>query len=176
MRDLKVSGRRTGILLQTMGQLRYVGSNSISGLAISSLNEDVFIDLPHFFSQKEIPISTENIPLQGDVDKWLYLKDVNIPRIKAGVGLLIGTTFPKAMEPLRVINSRGERPYAVKIMLGWTVNGPLRGEGKGTPYTMSNNNLSETFLKNSMMNKRRRPLRINSLWTMSRWLKWPPFK
>ncbi|KAI8512020.1 hypothetical protein Bbelb_111200 [Branchiostoma belcheri] len=31
------------------------------------------------------------------------------------------------MEPWQVINSEGEGPYAVRTILGWSVNGPLRG-------------------------------------------------
>ena len=42
--------------------------------------------------------------------------------------MLIGSDVPKALEPLQVIRSVGDGPYAVKTMLGWTVNGPLGGK------------------------------------------------
>lgn len=45
--------------------------------------------------------------------------------IRADVSLLIGVNVPKAIEPLKVINSQGTGPYAVLTHLGWTVNGPL---------------------------------------------------
>lgn len=35
---------------------------------------------------------------------------------------------PRALEPLEVIRSVDEGPYAIKTILGWTVNGPLGGE------------------------------------------------
>lgn len=41
--------------------------------------------------------------------------------------LLIGTNAPKLMEPWEIINSQGKGPYAVRTLLGWVVNGPLRG-------------------------------------------------
>lgn len=51
------------------------------------------------------------------------LKEMTIPTIQAEVGLLIGADVPKALEPLQVVNSVD----AVRIILGLTVNGPLRG-------------------------------------------------
>ena len=37
----------------------------------------------------------------------------------------IGTNAPKVLEPWRVINSKGNGPFAVKTLLGWVINGPL---------------------------------------------------
>ncbi len=47
------------------------------------------------------------------------------------------------MEPWEIINSQGEGPYAVRTLLGWVVNGPLRGgeprKGKmGRPAVTAN--------------------------------------
>ncbi|TWW62354.1 hypothetical protein D4764_04G0010010 [Takifugu flavidus] len=50
--------------------------------------------------------------------------------MQAEVGLLIGANVPKAMEPLQVVNSVDNGPYAVRTILGWTVNGPLRVKKK----------------------------------------------
>ncbi|KAL1269131.1 hypothetical protein QQF64_031420 [Cirrhinus molitorella] len=80
------------------------------------------------FSKREIPVKRENIPQQKDVKKWKYLEEVCLPQIDAGIGLLIGTNVPKILEPWKVINSRGDGPYAVKTILGWIVNGPLERE------------------------------------------------
>lgn len=40
--------------------------------------------------------------------------------------LLFGADAYKASEPLQIINSKGDGPYAVKTPLGWVINGPLR--------------------------------------------------
>ena len=50
---------------------------------------------------------------------------MNISTIYSDVGLLIGVNVPKAMEPWDVISSANEVPLAVKIVLGWVINGPL---------------------------------------------------
>ena len=63
--------------------------------------------------------------LQSDVDRWPYLKDINLPYIEAEVDLLIGSDVPMALEPQEVKRSDGGGPYAVQTLLGWTLNGPL---------------------------------------------------
>lgn len=62
------------------------------------------------------------------MDKWPHLKEIRIQDIEAGVGLLIGTNVPKALEPWKVVNSTGNGPYATRTVLGWVVNGPLQKE------------------------------------------------
>lgn len=65
-----------------------------------------------------------------DISQRPYLKEVCLLRIEAEVGLLIGANNPKAIEPLQVINSEDEGPYAVKTALRWVIKGPLRkGDG-----------------------------------------------
>ncbi|KAI2651225.1 Replicase polyprotein 1a [Labeo rohita] len=56
------------------------------------------------------------------------LQTVHLPEIEAGIELLIGTNVPKALEPLEVIRSVNDGPYAIRTMLGWTVNGPVFGD------------------------------------------------
>ena len=57
------------------------------------------------------------------MDRWPYLKDINLPYIE--VDLLIGSDVPMALEPQEVKRSDGGGPYAVRTLLGWTLNGPL---------------------------------------------------
>ncbi|XP_019750034.1 uncharacterized protein LOC109530618 [Hippocampus comes] len=128
MRNLMTTGKKTNILLRTMGKEGIVSTNVVMGLEVSAVDEDNFIKLPKVFTQSKIPFRKENIPQQSDVDRWPYLRDVQLKRIDGEIGLLIGTNVPKALEPWKVINSDGNGPYAVKTLLGWTINGPLKEE------------------------------------------------
>ena len=129
MHQLNIRGKRTNILLRTMGQEKTVSSHIVAGLEVSELHGNTFTALPEFYTQKTMPVTKHNIPNQSDVSKWPYLKNIKLPTIDADIGLLIGTNAPKVMEPQEVINSQGEGPYAVRTLLGWVVNGPLRGGG-----------------------------------------------
>jgi len=127
MHRLKLKGRKTNILLKTMGDQRSVSSSILTGLEVSSLYDDIFYSLPEVFTQEKMPVSKENIVTEGDLHRWPYLKGVKIPQIPADVDLLIGANASKVMEPWEVKNSDGEGPYAVRTLLGWVVNGPLQG-------------------------------------------------
>lgn len=120
-RTEQLTGRKTNILLRTMGQETSVSTHVFTELETSGLNENNFVDLPQVFSQREIPVKRENIQQQKDAKKWKYLDEVHLPQIDAGIGLLIGTNVPKILEPWKVINSRGDGPFAVKTILGWIV-------------------------------------------------------
>lgn len=110
-----------------MDNQRSVSSSILTGLEVSSLDNDIFYSLPEVFTQEKMPVSKDNIITEGDLKKWLYLKGVKIPQIPADVDLLIGANASKVMEPWEVKNSDGEGPYAVRTLLGWVVNGPLQG-------------------------------------------------
>ena len=74
-----------------------------------------------------MPASSGNIPRQADLQRWPHLKLFNLPEINAGIGLLIGTNVPKALEPLEDIRSVDDGAYAIRTILGWTVSGLLKG-------------------------------------------------
>ncbi len=136
MSQLNIKGRKTNILLRTMAQERSVPTSIISGLEVSALNDNKFLPLPDVFTQKEMPVTTDNIPRPEELSQWPYLKNVQLPYIRAEVELLIGTNAPKVMEPWEIVNSHDDGPYAVKTLLGWVVNGPLRvGQTTGNAET-----------------------------------------
>ena len=126
MNKLKLSGRKTDILLRTMNEEKPVRTCVVSGLEVNSLSGDEFINLPDAFTQRTIPVGKENIPQQKDLERWTYLKEIKLPQIEADIYLLIGANVPKAMELWEMVSSVGKGPYAVRTKLGWTVNGPLR--------------------------------------------------
>ena len=95
-----------------------------------SLDSNHIIELPDVYTQKEMPVTKEDIPRQEYIDQWPYLKDVRLPQIDAGIRLIIGNNVPKAVEPWQVVNSQEDGPYAIRTLLGWAVNGPLRNDDK----------------------------------------------
>ncbi len=128
MNRLRLTGRRTGILLRTMGQEKIVDSHVVSDLEVAGLDADCFCELPDIFTQKSMPVHQGNIPRQEDLQRWPHLEHVKITEIDSGVDLLIVPNVPIALEPWEVVRSMNGGPYAVKTALGWTVNGPLRGD------------------------------------------------
>ena len=63
------------------------------------------------------------------MNNWPHLKRIQgkIPPYNEDVdiGLLIGCNCPKVIAPTEVIRSKGEEPYAVRTLLGWSIVGPV---------------------------------------------------
>jgi hypothetical protein len=54
---------------------------------------------------------------------------VNLHQVDANVDILIGNNVPKALEPKEIRESENGGLYAIRTLLGWTVNGPLGRQG-----------------------------------------------
>ena len=100
-------------------------SAALSGLSITDLDGNK-LQLPKVYIQHTIPVSTENIPTQNDVNQWEYSESDYIKNINTDVGLQINQNVPKASEPCQVINSQGEGSYACKTIFGWAVYGLMK--------------------------------------------------
>lgn len=123
---LNVKKRSTNFMLRTLGQEKTIASHIVSGLEVSGLDNDDFIDLPDVVTQRCMPVSQHNIPRQDDVDQWPYLNCVKLHQIDSDIDLLIGTNASKVIEPWELINSQEDGPYDVRTKVGWVLNGPLR--------------------------------------------------
>lgn len=82
-----------------------------------------------------MPVTRHNIITEKDLRKWPYLQKIKIPKLDVGVDLLIGTNAPKLSEPWEIIHRCNDGPHAVRTLLGWVVNGPLREGGSDTGKT-----------------------------------------
>lgn len=56
---LHVKGRKTKILLRTLGQEKVINIDKISGLEIGSTEKNCFMKLPSLYIQDEIPVTKE---------------------------------------------------------------------------------------------------------------------
>ena len=84
-------------------------------LEVLDLDENNFIELPLVFSAPVLPISSESVPRQEDVDRWPKLKRIRIAEIDARVGLLVSHDVPKALEAKEVTENQNGGPYAQEL-------------------------------------------------------------
>ena len=108
------------------------------------MDEENLFEFPIVFTRPSLPVTTESIVNQQDVEKWLYLSEVKIPNIDADVGLLIGCDAPEILEPKQVIPSQNGGLYATRTTPSWVVNGPL---GKVTNTNTRTANLIKADLR-----------------------------
>ena len=114
MEMLPVDGEQTTLQLTTLGKQNSVTECRVFRLEVLALDEQNFVKLPTIFSTLQLPVSKDSIPQQGDVSKYPHLKDIQLPKIDAPIGLLIGNDAVNALEPKQVIGSKDKGAYAVK--------------------------------------------------------------
>lgn len=121
---------------------------------MGNLEGNTFVKLPKVYTQDAIPVSKENMATQDDLSKWPYLKEFKLMEIDADIDLLIGANAPRAFEPWQTIVGEDSGPYAVKTVLGWVINGPLKSltaETTSNLPILTTNCISVTQLKDSLI-------------------------
>ena len=128
--DLQLTGQSSRLKLKTMHGQSYIDTSSITDLVVADLSNNNSISLPKTFSRKEIPVDHDQIPRPETLARCPHLLPISnlIPPYQPDlkIGLLIGNNCAPAMEPLEVIPSTGNGPFAVRLRHGWTIHGPLR--------------------------------------------------
>ena len=126
-KQLNAKGRETTLQINTINEERAVKSREMDDLEVSDMERRNIIGLGKVYTSKSIPANMENIVTQDDIKSWPYLKKLKLNRVPHGdnvhIGILIGNNVPRAYEPLDVINSQDDGPFACRSLLGWTVHG-----------------------------------------------------
>ena len=134
---LNFKGTKTKLSLTTLQGENEPIDCSLVSLEASDLSENCTVQLPQVYSRPSLPIPPEAIARQEDVDRWPYLKGVNISHIDAEIGLLIGSDVPEALQPKEIRPSENGGPFATRTVLGWVLNGPL-GRAATTQVSAAN--------------------------------------
>ena len=95
------------------------------------------VELPFVFTWSKLPVSTESIASQDDINQWPHFAGIDTPRIQANVGLLIGCHASDVLEPKEIRASRNGGLYATRTIFAWVVNGPL-GRARSSPSLTAN--------------------------------------
>ena len=126
---LEAKSTPSTLKLQTMHGANYIETSAVNDLIVTGLNDENPIKLPKTFSKQDIPVSHLQIPRPELVRKWQHLEDISCKiapyNADFDIGLLIGSNCPLALQPLQVVPTEGNGPFATLFRHGWTINGPL---------------------------------------------------
>jgi len=136
-KQLHLSGQQRTLTLTTMEKENSKAESHVVSLEVLDLEEENMVELPFVFTRPKLPVSTESIASQADINRWPHLAGIDIPRIQANVGLLIGCDASDVLEPKEIRASRNGGPYATRTIFGWVVNGPL-GRARSSPSRTAN--------------------------------------
>ena len=127
LRRIGVQGEKVTLSMTTASvDNQRLDSCVVRGLKISDLDGDTEIAMPPTYALGSIPVRLEDMASKEDLDQWVHLQDIELPRIDAEIGLLIGSNCPRALQPMKVRRSEDGGPFAIQTELGWVVQGPRR--------------------------------------------------
>ena len=130
------------ISVDTMNGLAKRKTMSTKGLVVKCSNKhaerhgSVEVDLPVAYASENMPFSKEDMPSSSALKQWAYLEEVSklVPEYDSNVpfGLVIGNKCKQALEPLQLISSIGDGPFAYRTHLGWCVVGPVQSSSSSS--------------------------------------------
>ena len=128
LKKMGATGPTTSITVSTINGDKQITSKIIKNLEVTSQHGDTWISLDKCMSQQSLTVTVDEVPTQKSIEPWEYLhriKDELSPSNMVTIGILIGADCKKALEPIEVIQSQGDGPFAYKTRLGWCVVGSL---------------------------------------------------
>ena len=117
---------------------------SVSKLVLGPSEKVNWIRLSSTFKRKEISVDQSEIATPAKLKHWKHLDRISGEtggNESITVEPLIGAKCLKALEPIEVIPSQGNGPYAIRTALGWCVIGPI---GMKDGKTISCNRIAVT--------------------------------
>ena len=128
--DLGIFERKASLTIKALNGDFTSNSTAIEGLKVASNSEDnsQWLPLSRTFTRPDLAVDNDDITKPSQFRKWKYLENVTDQLTFSdyiSVGLLIGVSCTKTLEPIEILQSRNGEPYAFKTRLGWCVVGPV---------------------------------------------------
>ena len=148
LKRLGAQGKKTRLSLTTMQGENTPIECSLVSLKVADIEGTSDIELPLVYSRPTLPVPSDAISKQEDVNRWPYLHGVKIAHIDSDIGLLIGCDVPQALQPYEVRKGQNGGPFATRTALGWVLNGPLGRDETKIPtsnYVRADQSLEQQF-------------------------------
>lgn len=126
VRELSLEGHEETLTLNTLERTNSVSKLLVVSVGVFDRDNEHTIYIWKMYVKDILPISVDNLASSVDVCRWPHLVSVELLDVlNRHVDLFIEQDVPEALIPREVLSSDTECPYAVRTLLGWTLNGPL---------------------------------------------------
>ena len=133
MKDLVIDGTRIYINMKTVNGQERQSTHILDSIKVCILTTEVdkhqkWIKLPSSYTKEQIPVERSEMVTPAKLKQWQYLEKISSffgENDNINVDLLIGANCVEALQPLEVIPSQKDRPYAYRTILGWCAVGPI---------------------------------------------------
>jgi len=129
--SLRLDGKQETFTLSTLGGIGGIETSVVS-MAVSDVDDENVVQLGTVYTRQELPISVANAADRDEVRRWPHLEGIKMYDTVSGhVDFLIGYDCPEVLMPLEVRSCSESlaAPFAVRTVLGWTIQGPVKKPG-----------------------------------------------
>ena len=119
--EMGIKGHARKCTLSTLSKSDEEKNVQVVDLYVSTMNRNQVVKLSQVFVIDAIPASVPDC----DLGEFEHLRDLSIGRINGDVNLLIGQDHSEALLPLETRKGQHGQPFAVRTILGWSLNGPI---------------------------------------------------
>ena len=132
VREIGLPEESRSLTLTTIEGTTHIETTMVN-IEVADVDRQTTIKMSNVCTKESLPVDIRCLASVEDVSQWPHLKNVKLPRLHglSEVGLLIGQDTPHALTPFEVVPCAAGTHglYATRTALGWTLNGPLRGQG-----------------------------------------------
>ena len=122
---LGVQGRMTSYTLTTLTSKNENKDTLLVDLSVKSLDGSNSLDLRNVYVVPEIPVRLPRV----DTRQYSHLHGLPLGSVGLHVDILIGQDHSSALVPLETRKGLLVEPFAVRTILGWSLNGPAMTGG-----------------------------------------------
>ena len=119
---LGIKGHDVSYSLSTLTASHDVKKTKLVNLKLTSNDGKTSLAMSNVYVVKDIPV---NVATCDDVHEYTHLYDLPVPKLCSQVDVLIGQDHSEALLPLETRCGKKHDPFAVRTLLGWSVNGPV---------------------------------------------------
>ena len=125
---LGVKGSTVSYKLNTLNTVNESKQSMVVDLKVRSYDGENMLHLSNVHVVKQIPVNIPHVDLSlyPDLNQLPIANDSHVN----SVDILIGQDHAEALIPLDVRQANKGEPFAVKTLLGWSINGPVEISGK----------------------------------------------
>ena len=116
-----MKGQRTSITIKIINGEVTNKAVVVKRLRVSSGNGDShdWLELPDTYTKKYLPVGKEDVATPSKLKKWKHLERV-----------INWSKLRKRAEPIGIIPSKNDEPYAFKTKLDWCIVYPVNGTSR----------------------------------------------
>ena len=131
--SLGISGKDVNLSLSTLGASDQSRQTKLVNLNLKSSDGENMLSLSNVYVVDDIPARLPNAMLSH----FAHLQDLPVHDVSPCVDVLIGQDNAEALIPLQTRRGGKGEPFAVKTLLGWSVNGPVSSVGSVSKRAIS---------------------------------------